>query len=207
MGLPEAVECESCGLLQQRVALEDGQAAHCSACDGFLYRQRSRTIERALALTVAALALLAIANFTDFMTFEFKGRSQGNRIITGVIELIRVGYAPLGILILFASVVAPLLHLTGMLCVLWPLHRGRCPAYVGPLFRRLEALRPWSMLEVYLLGIFVAVIKLGQLASIELAIAFWAYLALIVVAAASYDALDDREVWKAVGLRGETHPS
>ena len=58
------------------------------------------------------------------------------------------------------------------------------------------------MLEVYLLGIFVAVIKLGQLASIELGTAFWAYLVLIVVAAASYDALDARQVWDAVRIRG-----
>jgi paraquat-inducible protein A len=57
------------------------------------------------------------------------------------------------------------------------------------------------MLEVYLLGIFVAVVKLSQLASIELGIAFWAYLALIVVAAASYDALDERDVWDVVRLQ------
>ena len=158
-------------------------------------------MEKALALTVAALLLLAIANFTDFMTFEFEGKSQGNRIITGVLELVRLGYWPLGVLIFFASVVAPALHLTGMLCVLLPVRLGKSPAYLGPLFRRLEALRPWSMLEVYLLGIFVAVVKLGQLASIELATAFWAYLALIVVAAASYAALDARQVWDVVRIR------
>ncbi len=196
-----AIECDDCGLLQQRVDLVPRQAAHCAACSAFLYHEKPGGVEKALALTIAALLLLAIANFTDFMTFEFKGRSQGNRIITGVLELIRLGYWPLGVLIFFASVVAPALHLTGMLCVLVPVGLGRSPGYLGPLFRRLEALRPWSMLEVYLLGIFVAVIKLGQLASIELAVAFWAYLALIVVATASYDALDARQVWDAARLR------
>jgi paraquat-inducible protein A len=196
-----AIECDDCGLLQRRVLLEPRQAAHCRNCGAFLYHEKPGGTERALALTVTALLLLAIANFTDFMTFEFDGRSQGNRIITGVIELARLGYWPLGVLIFFASVLAPLLHLTGMLCVLVPVKLGKSPAYLGPLFRRLESIRPWSMLEVYLLGILVAVIKLSQLASIELATAFWAYLALIVVATASYDALDARAVWQTVRLR------
>jgi len=200
-----AIECESCGLLQRGVELENHQRAHCVSCDGFLYHEKPRGIEVALALTLTALMLLAIANFSDFMTFEFKGRSQGNRIVTGVLMLSDVGYGPLAALILLTSVLAPLLHLSGMAAVLLPVHLGWRFAYQGPLFRRLESLRPWAMLEVYLLGIFVAVIKLGQLASIELGTAFWAYLVLILVATASYDALDARQVWEAVDLRkGET---
>ena len=58
------------------------------------------------------------------------------------------------------------------------------------------------MLEVYLLGIFVAIIKLGQLATIQLATAFWAYLALIVVATAATDVLDRRRVWDSIRLTG-----
>jgi paraquat-inducible protein A len=197
----DVIECTDCGLRQKRAELGPRQSAHCAACGVALYEEKPGGVQAALALTVAALLLLAIANFTDFMTFELKGRSQGNKIITGVIELVREGYWPLGLLIFFASVVAPLLHLTGMLCVLLPVHLERSPGYLGPLFRRLGALRPWSMLEVYLLGIFVAVVKLSQLASIELGIAFWAYLALIVVAAASYDALDERDVWDVVRLQ------
>ena len=200
--MADAIECKDCGLRQKRVELGPKQAAHCAACSVALYQEKPGGVQAALALTVTALLLLAIANFTDFMTFEFKGRSQGNKIITGVIELAREGYWPLGVLIFFASVVAPLLHLSGMLCVLLPVQLGRSPRYLGPLFRRLEGLRPWSMLEVYLMGIFVAIVKLGQLASIELGMAFWAYLALIVVAAASYDALDERDVWDVVRLHG-----
>ena len=196
-----AIECDYCGLLQQRPELAGGQSAHCAACGVKLFQEKPGGAERALALTFAALVLLAIANFADIMTFEFRGRSQGNRIITGVLELGQLGYAPLAALILFTSVLAPLLHLSGMLCVLACVRFERSPSWLGPLFRRLEALRPWSMLEVYLLGIFVAVIKLGQLASIELAAAFWAYLALIAVATTAYDTLDSRSVWNQVRIR------
>jgi paraquat-inducible protein A len=199
------IECENCGLLQGRSALAPGQSAHCAGCDTKLFREQPRGIQRALALTLAALVLLAVANLTDFMTFEFKGRSQDNRIITGVLELGRLGYVPLAALILFTSVVAPLLYLSGMLCVLASVHLGHSPAWLGPLFRRLELLKPWSMLEVYLLGILVAVIKLGQMASIELATAFWAYLGLIATATAASDCLDSRSVWERVRLSHPKH--
>jgi len=197
-----AVECHDCGQFQRRPAVAPGQSAYCVTCDAKLFKERPRGVERALALTFAALVLLAVANFTDFMTFEFRGRSQGNRIITGVLELRHLGYAPLAALILVTTVLAPLLHLLGMFVVLVCVEFGRSPSWLGPLFRRLESLRPWAMLEVYLLGIFVAVIKLGQLATIQLATAFWAYLALIVVATAACDVLDTRRIWDNVRLTG-----
>lgn len=198
-----AIECSCCGLLQRRVPLAPGQTARCVECGFVLYREKPGGIERALVLTITALILLVIANFADFMTFEFGGRTQGNRIISGVEGLIELGYAPLALLIFFASVLAPLLHLSGSAWVLFLTHRGRTPGYLGPLYRYLEVLRPWAMLEVYLLGIFVAVIKLSQLASIELGLGFWAYVALIATATAAYDAVDSREIWDPLPLVGE----
>lgn len=199
--MTNAVECNDCGLRQKRADLGPGQLACCAGCGVELYQERPGGVQAALALTITSLMLLAVSNLTDFMTFEFEGRSQGNRIITGVIELARHGYWPLGALIFFASVVAPLLYLSGMIFILLPVQLGRSPRYLAPLFRRLKALRPWSMLEVYLLGIFVAVIKLDQLASIELGTAFWAYVVLIFVSAASYSVLDERQVWDTVRVR------
>ena len=201
--LQSTVECHDCGQLQRRPRLRSGQSASCVRCGVRLFKERPRGVERALALTVTALVLLAVANLTEFMTFEFRGRAQENRIVTGVMELHRLGYGPLAALILLTSVLAPLLHLLGMLAVLVCVQVGASPRWLGPLFRRLEFLRPWAMLEVYLLGIFVAVIKLGQLARIELATAFWAYLALILVVAAGTDALDSRKIWDNVRLARE----
>ncbi len=201
------IECCYCGLLQRRIGLLPGQSARCVGCTLVLYREKPGGIERALTLTVASLLLLAIANFSVFMTFEFAGRDQGNRIISGVGNLIELGYAPLGLLIFFASVLAPLLHLSGFGWVLWQTHRGRAPSYLGPLYRHLEILRPWAMLEVYLLGIFVAVIKLSQLANIDLGAGFWAYLGLIVTSTASYDAVDSREIWNRLPIKEERVPA
>ena len=201
--LDNAVECRDCGQRQRRPALRPGQSASCATCGARLFKERPWGVQRALALTLTALVLLVVANLTEFMVFEFRGRAQENHIVTGVMELHRLGYGPLAALILLTSVVAPLLHLLGMSAVLFCVQVGASPLWLGPLFRRLESLRPWAMLEVYLLGILVAVVKLDQLARIELATAFWAYLALIVMVAAGTDALDSRKIWDNVRLAGE----
>ena len=194
------IECEGCGLLQAAVAVRPGESAHCGRCGQRLYHGVANSIDRTLALTIAALFLLVIANTFLFMVFEFKGRSETNRMLTGVFGLWQIGYAPLSLLIGFASILAPALHLTGMLFVLVPVRLGRNPRYLGPLFRWLGALRPWSMLEVYLLGAFVAIVKLGQLASIGLDLAFYAFVGLILVSAASHESLDPRQVWSTIAV-------
>jgi len=91
------------------------------------------------------------------------------------------------------------LYLVGILFVLVPLQRGRRPAAMGPLVRTLIALRPWVMLEVYVLGALVAVVKLAQLASIDLDLGAYAFGLLIVVWTASVSLLDWRDVWERAG--------
>jgi paraquat-inducible protein A len=194
------IECEGCGLIQMAPAVGPGESAYCGQCGQRLYHGSTDSIDRTLALTISALILLVIANGFLFMVFDFKGRSETNRMLTGVLGLWQLGYTPLSLLIGFTSIFAPALHLTGMLFVLVPVKLGRSPAYLGPLFRWLGALRPWSMLEVYLLGAIVAIVKLGQLASIELDLAFYAFVGLIVVSTASHQTLDPRQVWSTIRL-------
>ena len=101
------IECEGCGLLQAAVAVRPGESAHCGRCGQRLYHGVANSIDRTLALTIAALFLLVIANTFLFMVFEFKGRSETNRMLTGVFGLWQIGYAPLSLLIGFASILAP----------------------------------------------------------------------------------------------------
>jgi paraquat-inducible protein A len=202
----DLVRCHDCDLLQGAPALTAAQSARCSRCGALLYYTRESSLDRTLGLTLAALLLLVVANCTEFMTFEFKGRSQSNFILTGIFELHANGFGPLAVLIGFTSILAPLLHLSGMLYVLLPLRLGRRPWGLAPVFRVLQHLRPWAMLEVYVLGVFVAIVKLNQLASIELGTGFYAFVGLIVISSAAYDALDARLVWGALdvssGARG-----
>lgn len=192
------VRCLDCDLLQRGPDLNPGEAARCFRCGSVLYRERANTLDRTLGLTLTALVLWVIANAYPFMTFEFKGQSESNVILSGVVELYSNGAVALSGLILFTSIVAPILYIGGLLYVLVPVKFGWRAPGVAACFRVLVELRPWSMLEVYLLGVMVAVIKLNQLASIEPGIALGAFAALILVWSASQASLDPRVVWRAL---------
>ena len=200
----ELLRCLECDLLQRAPELGPGQGARCPRCGAGHHRSRPGGIDKTLSLVIAGLVLWAVANLLPFMTFEFKGRSDTNTIATGVRLLYENGFWQLAALIAFTSILAPITYLLGMLYVLVPLRLGWRPWRLARVHRALIWLRPWSMLEVYLLGALVAVVKLGQLASIEPGPASAAFVILIGVWIAIGVTLDPRDVWKQAweGSRG-----
>jgi len=190
------VACESCDLLHQEQALEDRQDARCVRCAGLLYRGRPRTLEHTLALTLAALALLIVANVYPFLTFTLEGQTQANRIISGVIRLWEAHYEPLALLILWASVLAPLGKILATLYVTAPLLAGFAPPGVAWLTRLQKSLAPWAMLDVYMLAVLATLAKLASMATITPGPGAWAFVALMLVSAGASAAFDDRVVWQ-----------
>ena len=195
-GQPEEyLRCLDCDLLQRAPHLEIGESARCPRCRVTLHTHRRDSINRTLALVAAALVLWACSNFLPFMVFEFKGQSDSNTIATGVRILYERGFGELAVLIAFTSIAAPIVYILGMLYVLVPIRLGARPWKLGLVFRALVWLRPWSMLEVYLLGGLVAVVKLAELASIVPGPASVAFVVLILVWISIAATLDPREVW------------
>ena len=83
----------------------------------------------------------------------------------------------------------------GLIYVLVPLRVGWRPRSIQTVYRIIDRLRPWGMLEVYMLGVLVAIVKLSELASIELGVAFWCYAALILDTAAAASSLQADLIW------------
>lgn len=190
--------CHDCDLLHHIQSLQEGETARCGRCGAVLYQHKRNSLDRTLALTITGLILYVVANIYPFLSFALEGRVQSNTLLTGVIELGAGGMWGLAGLVFFASMLAPLLKLLGMLAVLFPLKRDRLPWDVARSYRLTELLQPWSMLEVYMLGVLVALIKLSQMATIVLGPAFYAFTALIVVTTAAGATLDPRLIWKHV---------
>jgi paraquat-inducible protein A len=180
-------------------ALPEGGAARCSRCGALLYRQRRDSIEHTLLLALAALILFVIANTFPFLTFELEGNADTSTLLTGAWSLYEQGMWPLAILVLLAATVMPLIWLVCAIYVLLPLALGRVPWRVAEVFRITELLRPWSMMEVYLLGVIVAYVKLSDLARLELGIALFAFVGLIVLMIAAEAALEPHEIWRRLG--------
>jgi paraquat-inducible protein A len=193
------IACHECGTVQHMRALPEGGAARCARCGATLYRQRRDSIEHTLLLTLAALILFAIANTFPFLTFELEGNADTSTLLSGVRGLYEQGMWPLAVLVLLTATAVPLAWLVSTTYVLLPLWFGRVPWGVAQVFRITELLRPWAMMEVYLLGVIVAYVKLSDLARLELGIALFAFVGLIVVMIAAEAALEPHEIWRRLG--------
>jgi len=188
--------CHDCGILVRSPPLDNNKAAKCPRCGAVLFRHKTNSIEKTLAFVIAALILFIMAHTLPFMTFSMEGREQVSHIITGIIEFFSQGMWPLGLAVFLVAVFIPLLKLISLLVVLWPLYRGRRPVFIAPVFRFVERLHPWAMMEVYLLGVIVAYVKLVDIATIGLGFGLFAFGALILAMVAADASLEPAEVWE-----------
>lgn len=196
------VACHECASVHRMAALQPGQTAACTICGAKLYREQSDSIEWVLGLTIAALILFVVANLLPFMTLKLEGREQPSTIMTGVLGLHDDGMWPLAALVFAAAILMPLLKLLTLLYVLLPLHFDRRPWGMAPLFRWIETIHPWAMMEVFLLGVIVAYVKLIDLATIELGVALFAFAGVIILMGAADIVLDPRKVWHQLSPQG-----
>ena len=190
------IACHECDLIHRVQPLPEGGVARCMRCGAVLYRQKRDSLNRTLSLTIAALILFVVANTYPFLALKSGGLVKQTTLITGTKELYAQGMEALALLVLFTSILAPLVHLVGMLHVLLPLKFNRLPRNLPGVFRLVQSLQPWGMLEVFMLGILVSVVKLAKMAKIVPGIALFAFLALIFVMAASSASLDPQLIWK-----------
>jgi paraquat-inducible protein A len=189
------IACHECDLLQQSRALPMGGTARCARCGAVLYRRKRNSLDRVLALTIAGLILFTVANVYPFLTFRLEAQKQETTLVTGIIELYNQGMWIVAGVVLLTSILMPLLELTGTLYVLLPLKFNRRPWSLPLFFRMVRIFKPWGMMEVFMLGILVAFVKLSKMASIIPGMALYAFMLLIFVLAASAASLDPHIVW------------
>ncbi len=176
--------------------LTPGSTARCARCPTILRRVSAHRLDHIIALTAAALILLVVMCTTGLMSVETAGIRHAADLFSGPDELVRQGMGPLGAVVLFVTVLAPFARLAGTLYVLVRAHERHPPSHLRRIFALAERLRPWSMIEVFLFGVFVAYVKLGDLVSISLAAGVYALLALTIVLVWLDSALDREAVWQ-----------
>lgn len=196
---PRLAACHVCGALHAVRPLPHGARGACRLCGAVVYRERHGSLDRALALNLAAALLFGLAHLFPFMTLEIEGREQVSTLLSGTVALHESGMWPLAALVALTATAFPAAKVGLTLLVLLPARLGRLPRCTASVFRLVETFRPWAMLEVYLLGVIVAYVKLSDLATIELGLALWAFVGLIVCMAAAESALDPRIVWERLG--------
>lgn len=197
---PFNIACHECDLIQRVEAVPIGRAARCRRCGCVLIRRKPDSLQRPLAFTLAALFFFIMANINPIMVLNIEGQVQAATLIAGTRTLYQEGMWLLALVVLVTSIVAPMAQISGMLYVLLPLSFNLRPPIGVKVFRWIRQVQPWGMMEVFLLGILISVVKLAKMAEIIPGMALYSIGALIFVLAASTASLDPHQIWERVGV-------
>jgi paraquat-inducible protein A len=170
--------------------------AQCVRCPTILRRTSTHRLDHIAALSLTAFILLVVMCSTPLMSVQTAGISHIANLFSGPQELVRRNMAALGIVVLFVTALAPLARLIGTLYVLIRAHEAIPPRHLRRVFALAENLRPWSMIDVFVFGVFVAYVKLGDVVTIRLAVGVYALLALTFVLVWMDSAFDRETVWE-----------
>lgn len=189
------IACHECDLLQREGQLPAGGKALCARCGALLHRSNPRSVERTLAFALAAVVLFAVANLFPIVSLELQGQ-RIDATLFGAVHALYVQEMGLVAALVFVTAIAmPALELAALCYLLLPVRLGRAAPRVGPVFRALQAVRPWCMVEVFMLGVLVSLVKLAHLASVVPGVALWSFGALMLLMAAVAASFDPRRLW------------
>jgi paraquat-inducible protein A len=192
------VACPHCDLLQRVPPLAPGARARCARCASTLVSRPLDPIDRPLALVVAAAIAYLVANLAPLMGLSAVGRYSDTTITGGAYQLWEHGEPLTALVVAFCAVVAPGAYILFMLVVLLAARRPPVPAWIGRMLRWASSVEPWSMSEVMILGILVALIKIAEVATVEPGAGIYAVGALVVLLSAISVTFEVSEVWERV---------
>ncbi|AZC26057.1 paraquat-inducible protein A [Pseudomonas sessilinigenes] len=199
--LSELIACHECDLLMRKPVLAHGEKAQCPRCGYELYAHRQAVVSRSLALVIAALLLYVPANFLPIMQLNLLGQSSKDTVWSGVLGLFDTGMQGVAVVVFLCSMGIPLLKLICQLLVLLSIRWNIGRSYGLLLYRIYHHLRDWGMLEVYLMGVLVAIVKLADMASITLGLGLVCFISLLLIQVWLEVVMSPHQVWQA--LSGE----
>lgn len=203
----EVIACPDCDLMQEIPPLPPGGKARCSRCGETLAQRRVNPIDLPLALTIAAAIAFIVANTTPLMGLSAVGREASTTIFGGAMEMWQQGSQITAVAVAFCAVIAPGGHLLFLLTVLIAVRRPPAPRWVGEMLRSAHFLEPWSMTEVMMLGILVALFKIAQLATVLPGVGMFAAGGFIFLLGAVLVTFDVHEVWARIEWSDGTVPT
>ena len=195
--------CHFCDTLHEAVPVPEGTAARCKRCGIVLYQNRPASLVRVTAFSLTALVLMAIVNTFPFLTMEANGIRTELSLAHAARELMREGTPVIGWGVALFTIIAPLVMAGGMLYVCAPLLIGRAAPGARHVARWLGRTEPWNMIEVFLLGVLVSLMKLGKMADLYFGVGFWAFAALMLCMAGAVAGIDRNELWDRLEVAAE----
>ncbi len=196
----ERVACHFCDAIQPAPRLNEGEIAFCGHCGEVLYQNRPRSLSRCVSFSLGAVVFMILAHAFPFLTMEAAGSRTRLGLWESAEALHADGATLLAILTVIFTIVSPTLLALGLIYICLPLMRGRTLPGTVTLARWIQLSEPWSMLEVFLLGFIVSLLKLGHLAEIHFEVGLWALVAVVICLAGAMAGIDRRELWDRIEI-------
>jgi paraquat-inducible protein A len=192
------VACPVCGLVHADMIAVPGTLTRCVRCDAVLRRGVQNSLSRTLAFTLAALLLYFPANALPILTLELYGARSHNTVWDGVRAFFDDGDYVLAIVVLMASIVVPLIKLVGLLfvCITTCCGMRRWQKFRTNLFHAIDRIGRWAMLDVFVLSIWVALVKLGSLGSVSPGAGLLPFGCVVVLTLLASASFDPRLIWQ-----------
>jgi paraquat-inducible protein A len=187
--------CHDCDALLATPELEEGEKAICPRCVGVVITRGRNSLHRTAAFAMASAVLFVVANSFPFLTLRAGFRENQMLLWQSATGLGAEGYPYLAAAVSIFIVAAPALLIGGLLYIILPLLRDQLLPGAIPLCRWVFSARRWSMMEVFLVGVLVSLMKVSKLATLMLGTSFWAFVALIICLTAALASIHPRELW------------
>lgn len=200
MDLKNLIACPACDLLHRKSELPMGMKAYCSRCKTPLYSGHPPSLDRPLAFVLCGLIVFAVANVAPFLTLKMEGRTEETVLVSGILSLYQQGRLGLAGLVLLTGIIFPLAQLAGLSYVLLLLRVGMVPSHLAVVYRWVRSIQPWAMIEIFMLGTLVSVIKLANMAGIVPGIALYAFMALVFIVPAATAGLHPESIWERIPI-------
>jgi paraquat-inducible protein A len=196
----DAVRCSACERLCSVPALDSAQVARCPRCSAVLHHRKTASLARSTALLIAAAICYVPANLLPVMVVAGPGGSQADTIISGVRAMFGAGWWVVGGLIFFASVTVPVLKLLSLGFLIISVRRRSAwkPRTRTELYRLVEIVGRWSMLDMFVVSLTVALVQLGVVANVRPAIGATFFAAVVVLTMFAAQSFDPRLIWDAM---------
>lgn len=206
----ERVACPDCGLIQRLPRRAAPEVVECARCERVLSGRAAGRVDLPLALATCALLLLIPASLAPLLSVSTLGATREGWMYAGIQAFTRQGYWELASLVLVCALALPFIYTGALIWVLGSLQfrreRARESATLGWLYRWMLQLRPWMMIEVFLIGGFVAYTRIDAVASVEVDVGGWCLLASTFALLLALTQVDDRTVWGALHPHAEETP-
>jgi paraquat-inducible protein A len=199
MAADTAIACETCGLVQRMAPVQPGTAAECARCgDIIVQRRRGASLELTAALSLAALILYVPANIYPILRMNLRGMYSESTVWDGVVQLANTNQWLIAAIVFLASMVIPVLKLAGLffLVISSKVRMGRRLRGRTRIYKFIDRIGPWAMLDVFLLAVLVSLVKLGTWATVLPGPGLLAFAAVVVLTMLASASFDPRLIWQ-----------